>query len=149
VVFSIMQALQAERGVVMEEALGDAEEIETLFQEAGQNDALLTTDQVLQQANLSLSRNLPPHDVTATTPEGAYPLDRLIMQEEWKALDVKEIKVAAKKSSAEEALRHSDTYPNFVLSRLQRIRVEVGTFFFVTFVVLLSIFGFVFLCAPF
>ncbi|KAH9536462.1 hypothetical protein CY35_16G000700 [Sphagnum magellanicum] len=118
------QALQAERGVVKEEALGDADEIETLFQEAGQNDALLTTDQVLQQANMSLSRNVPPHDVTATTPEGAYPLDRLIMQEEWKALDVKEIKVAAKKSSAEEALRQSDTYPNFVLSRLRRIRVE-------------------------
>lgn len=122
----MVQALRAERGIVKEEALGDSLEMESLFQEAGKNEALLTNEQALQQANLAVVRNIPPHDISANTPEGAYPLDKIISQEEWDSLEVHELKVAAKKAKDEEALRLKKKYPNFVLSRLRRIRVEVG-----------------------
>lgn len=114
-----------ERGIVKEDALGDTEDMESLFQEAGENEALLTNEQALQQANLSVVRNVPPHDVSANTPEGAYPLDKLIPAEEWENLDTRELKTAAKKAKDEELLRQQK-YPNFVLSRLRRIRVEVS-----------------------
>lgn len=108
-----------------EEALGDAEDMENLFQEAGQNESLLTNAEALQQANLAVIRNIPPYDISANTPQGAYPLDKLIISEEWEHLDVHELKLAAKKAKEEDALRQKKTYPNFVLSRLRRIRVEV------------------------
>lgn len=115
-----------ERGIVREEALGDTGDMESLFQEAGENEALLTTEQALQQANLSVVRNVPPHDISANTPQGAYPLDQLIPGEEWQNLDVHELKAAAKKPKDEEILRQQK-YPNFILSRLRRIRVEVSS----------------------
>lgn len=120
-----VQANRLERGLVKEEALGDAEDMENLFQEAGQNEALLTNAEALQQANLAVIRNIPPYDISANTPQGAYPLDKLIISEEWEHLDVHELKLAAKKANEEDALRQKKTYPNFVLSRLRRIRVEV------------------------
>lgn len=120
---SKMRAQRMERGIVKEDALGDTEDMESLFQEAGENEALLTNEQALQQANLSVVRNVPPHDVSANTPEGAYPLDKLIPAEEWENLDTRELKTAAKKAKDEELLRQQK-YPNFVLSRLRRIRVE-------------------------
>ncbi|KAG0582153.1 hypothetical protein KC19_3G037900 [Ceratodon purpureus] len=120
---SKMRAQRMERGIVKEEALGDTGGMEFLFQEAGENEALLTNEQALQQANSSVVRNVPPHDISANTPEGAYPLDRLILAEEWENLDVRELKAAAKKAKDEEVLRQQK-YPNFVLSRLRRIRVE-------------------------
>lgn len=114
-----------ERGIVKEEALGDTGGMEFLFQEAGENEALLSNEQALQQANLSVVRNVPPHDISANTPGEAYPLDQLIPAEEWENLDVRELKAAAKKVKDEEILRQQK-YPNFVLSRLRRIRVEVS-----------------------
>ena len=115
-----------------EEALGDTGGMESLFQEAGENEALLTNEQALQQANLSVVRNIPPHDISANTPAGAYPLEQLIPAEEWENLDVRELKAAAKKVKDEEILRQQK-YPNFVLSRLRRIRVEVSSYIAIFF----------------
>lgn len=114
-----------ERGIVREDTLGNVEEMEYMFKEAGDNEALLSSEQALQLANSSVVRNVPPHDVSANTPQGAYPIDQMIPAEEWRSLDVRDLKAAAKKVKEEEVLRRQN-YPNFILSRLRRIRVEVS-----------------------
>lgn len=120
-----VQAQRMERGIVREDTLGNVEEMEYMFKEAGENEALLSSEQALQLANSSVVRNVPPHDVSANTPQGAYPIEQMIPAEEWRSLDVRELKAAAKKAQEEEVLRRQN-YPNFILSRLRRIRVEVS-----------------------
>jgi hypothetical protein len=47
----------------------------------------------------SVSRNLPPHDATATDVQECYPLKRLIPLHVWKDLDIKEFMTASKNTA--------------------------------------------------
>lgn len=101
--------------------------MENLFKDAAENESLLTTEQALAQANSVVARNVPPFDLNAKTPQAAYPLSKIITSEEWESMDVTELQAAAKYTSSEvQALRDEKVYPEFILNRLKRLRVEVS-----------------------
>ncbi|MCO5557759.1 hypothetical protein L7F22_011330 [Adiantum nelumboides] len=108
-----------ERSRVKEEALGDKEEIGRFFQKAGDNVSVLTTEEALRQANAAVKRNIPPFDLTATTPERAYILDKIITLKEQDSLnDIELLKSAIGKQEKISQLREEKAYPEFVLKRL-------------------------------
>ncbi|KAI5068500.1 hypothetical protein GOP47_0016845 [Adiantum capillus-veneris] len=108
-----------ERSRVKEEALGDKEEIGRFFQKAGDNASVLTTEEALQQANAAVKRNIPPYDLSATTPERAYIFDKIITLEEQNSLnDIELLKAAIGKEEKISQLREEKAYPEFVLKRL-------------------------------
>ncbi|KAL2609648.1 hypothetical protein R1flu_028221 [Riccia fluitans] len=123
---SRLRAARYERGIIKEDDLADMKgSMENLFKEAADDEALFTTEQALAQANADVVRNIPPHDVNAKSPQSAYPLGKIITSEEWESMDVKDLQAAAKYTFSEvQALREEKAYPEFVLSRLKRLRVE-------------------------
>ncbi|KAI8544635.1 hypothetical protein RHMOL_Rhmol08G0311900 [Rhododendron molle] len=71
--------------------------------------------EALESAGMHSSRNTPPHDSSATTPQMAYPLDRIILKGEWDYLvDILELF----QDGAEIA---PDGYPSFICNRLHRL----------------------------
>ncbi|OVA12021.1 RNA polymerase I associated factor [Macleaya cordata] len=76
---------------------------------------ILINKEALESAGTYMARNIPPHDSTATTPEKAYPLDRIILKQEWDSLlDILEY------VQSEEQLA-SNTYPSFVCNRVHKL----------------------------
>lgn len=64
----------------------------------------------------SAGRNIPPHDTSATTVEEAYPLDKIILNHDWKHLyDIYELVDDGKEVS-------SESYPTFVCNRIQKYK---------------------------
>lgn len=62
------------------------------------------------------SRNIPPHDDTATTPQEAYPLDKIIFKGEWDyLLDIIELLEAG-------SLVASSSYSSFVCNRIDKLK---------------------------
>ncbi|KAG5537932.1 hypothetical protein RHGRI_025130 [Rhododendron griersonianum] len=71
--------------------------------------------EALESAGMHSSRNTPPHDSSATTPQMAYPLDKIILKGEWDYLvDILELF----QHGAEIA---PDGYPSFICNRLHRL----------------------------
>ncbi|XP_058187070.1 DNA-directed RNA polymerase I subunit rpa49-like [Rhododendron vialii] len=71
--------------------------------------------EALESAVMHSSRNAPPHDSCATTPQMAYPLDKIIFKGEWDYLvDILELL----QDGAEVA---PDGYPSFICNRLHRL----------------------------
>lgn len=66
------------------------------------------------------ARNIPPHNLQATTPETAYPLDKIIFKGEWDyLLDILELPQTGGKVT-------SGVYPSFVCNRLHKLEdIEV------------------------
>ncbi|KAL6010480.1 hypothetical protein ACLOJK_000913 [Asimina triloba] len=66
--------------------------------------------------------NIPPHDMTATTPEEAYPLKKIILKGEWDHLsDVMEVmQSCSNATSAVEILQNND-YGTFVCNRVLKL----------------------------
>ncbi|OVA10366.1 RNA polymerase I associated factor [Macleaya cordata] len=76
---------------------------------------LVINKEALESAGTYTARNIPPHDSTATTPEKAYPLDKIIFQGEWDSLlDVLDY------VQSEEQLA-SNAYPSFVCNRAHKL----------------------------
>eukprot|EP00250_Pteridium_aquilinum_P015668 c22690_g1_i1 orf=156-1583(+) len=112
-----------ERGRVKEEALGDKEEIGRLFQKAGDNVSVLTSEEAFQQANAAIKRNIPPYDLTATTPDKAYIFEKIITPEEQSSLsDLELLKSAIGRDEKISELRKERAYPEFVLKRLYSMK---------------------------
>ncbi|GKD42623.1 DNA-directed RNA polymerase I subunit RPA49, partial [Tanacetum coccineum] len=66
-------------------------------------------------ATTSSARNIPPHDLSATIPQQAYPLDKIIFKGEWRyLLDIAELLKEEKKITPE-------SYPVFVCNRIHKI----------------------------
>lgn len=65
--------------------------------------------------------NIPPHDVTATSPENAYPLDKIILKGEWShLLDILELMQSGDAASAVDFCQKNN-YPSFVCNRLDKL----------------------------
>ncbi|KAH7278984.1 hypothetical protein KP509_38G068000 [Ceratopteris richardii] len=93
------------------------------FQKAGEKISVLTMHEALQQANSSLKRNIPPHDVTASTHEKAYIFDEIITVEEQNCLDdIELLKSAIGNKVKINELREQRAYPEFVLQRLHTMK---------------------------
>lgn len=113
----MMFAFQARKldSLRQQEDTGNQEEFDRNIAGAINNEALevaVTTDN---------ARNIPPHDLAATVPQLAYPLNRIILEGEWDyLLDVLKLTEAG-------AEMKPDLYPSFVCNRsykLEHIQVN-------------------------
>lgn len=88
----------------------------------------------LAAATATSARNIPPHDLDATTPETAYPLDKIIFKGEWDyLLDILQQLESGGKVS-------SDVYPAFVCHRFHKLDdMEVSTQMAPSFLLLSSL----------
>lgn len=70
--------------------------------------------------------NIPSHDVTASSPEDAYPLDKIILNAEWNhLLDILELMQSRDAAWAIEFCQKNN-YPSFVCNRLLKVgQIEV------------------------
>lgn len=60
--------------------------------------------------------NVPPYDANATTPQQAYPLDKIILKGEWDFVQ----DIFNHVSAGLEVI--SDAYPSFVCNRIHKLR---------------------------
>jgi len=71
----------------------------------------------LTSTSAETTRNIPPHDLSATTPEKAYPLDKIIPKGEWDyLLDILELMQSGQEMNP-------DAYPSFVCNRVYKLDV--------------------------
>ncbi|GMI63904.1 hypothetical protein like AT3G13940 [Hibiscus trionum] len=71
--------------------------------------------EALADTSAIITRNIPPHDVSATTPLEAYPLDKIILKGDWDFLgDIYKLLEAGEKVS-------SNAYPHFVCNRIRKL----------------------------
>lgn len=69
----------------------------------------------LESATAPTARNVPPYDSSATTPEHAYPLDKIILSGEWNyLLDILELVQGGLEVAP-------DTYPSFIRNRYNKL----------------------------
>ncbi|KAL3618217.1 hypothetical protein CASFOL_038538 [Castilleja foliolosa] len=75
----------------------------------------INTEAIEAIAYTANQHNIPPYDVEATSPEMAYPLDKIILKGDWNYLvDIFELVEAGSDLS-------SDVYPSFVCNRARKI----------------------------
>ncbi|KAL2243214.1 uncharacterized protein LOC105157780 [Sesamum indicum] len=75
----------------------------------------INTEALEAIASTTNSRNVPPYDLDATSPDKAYPLDKIILKGEWDyLLDVFELAEAGSVVSP-------DVYPSFVCNRVDKL----------------------------
>eukprot|EP00897_Mesotaenium_endlicherianum_P008091 jgi/Mesen1/730/ME000011S00062 len=88
-------ALALERGAIDGDRVEAAQAVQDLFQAAANQRGTVTREDLEQRMSEAVERNIPPHDLSATTPEGAYPIDSLVSREEAAALRVESVLGAA------------------------------------------------------
>lgn len=76
---------------------------------------VLVNKQALESTEAHISRNIPPHDVSATTPEQAYPLEKIIPNVEWDYLQ--DIYNLLQQDGAD-----FNGYPTFICNRIERLK---------------------------
>ncbi|KVH92979.1 RNA polymerase I associated factor, A49-like protein, partial [Cynara cardunculus var. scolymus] len=79
-------------------------------------DAKVNTEALeVSAATTSSARNIPPHDISATMPQQAYPLEKIILKGEWRyLLDIAELLQEGKDITPA-------AYPVFVCNRVHKI----------------------------
>lgn len=71
--------------------------------------------EALESTDSHNARNIPPHDLSATTPQMAYPLDKIIFKGEWDYLsDILEFLQVGSEVAP-------DVYPSFVCNRVNKL----------------------------
>lgn len=99
------RALRANRDPEAQEDLNNKMAEETVYTEALEMGVAAT----------SIARNIPPHDMSATIPQQAYPLEKIIFKGEWRyLLDIAELLQQGKDIK-------SGSYPLFVCNRIHKI----------------------------
>ncbi|KAI4381850.1 hypothetical protein MLD38_007881 [Melastoma candidum] len=72
--------------------------------------------EALESTSSHVARNVPPHNVSASTPKEAYPLDKIILKGEWDYIgDILQLLEAGEEISP-------PVYPTFVCNRIQKLR---------------------------
>jgi DNA-directed RNA polymerase I subunit RPA49 len=88
--------------------------------------------EALESTGANITRNVPPYDASATTPQEAYPLDKIILTGEWGFLeDIFELLEAG-------ANVPPNTYPTFVCNRIHKLQ-EIQVWFKKVLIVFLQI----------
>ncbi|KHG20725.1 DNA-directed RNA polymerase I subunit rpa49 [Gossypium arboreum] len=71
--------------------------------------------EALANTSSLIARNIPPHDVSATTPLEAYPLDKIILKGDWDFLgDIYKLWQGGEKVE-------TNAYPHFVCNRIRKL----------------------------
>lgn len=72
--------------------------------------------EALESTQVQVDRNIPPYNAAATSPQEAYPLEKIILKGEWDFLeDIYQL-------LEEEAEVKLDAYPSFISNRIQKLR---------------------------
>lgn len=75
----------------------------------------------LESTQVHTDRNIPPYNAAATSPQEAYPIEKIILKGEWDFLE------DIYRLLQEEAELKSYDYPSFISNRIQNLReTEVG-----------------------
>ncbi|KAI7757865.1 hypothetical protein M8C21_026783 [Ambrosia artemisiifolia] len=79
-------------------------------------EAVVNTEDIEISAQASITaRNIPPHDMSATIPQQAYPLEKIILKGEWRYLsDITKLLQEGKAIN-------TPSYPQFVCNRIHKI----------------------------
>ncbi|KAL2323378.1 hypothetical protein Fmac_027757 [Flemingia macrophylla] len=77
---------------------------------------VIVNKKALESTEAHVSRNIPPYDASATTPQEAYVLDKIILKGEWDYLE----DIYHNLQLGEEA--DFNAYPTFVCNRIGRLR---------------------------
>lgn len=124
---SRLQATRQAKSKLKEEALGDQTQIGKFYEEAATNSTVLTNEEALARANASIIRNIPPYNASATKPENIYPLENIILAEEWGGQpDIDELIAAGKSPKTFREFQQRADYPHFVRNRIYKLRSETG-----------------------
>lgn len=110
-----------------------AKKLDTLREQADAGAQHVEGNEIINQEALNIAvttadngRNIPPHDLAATTPQTAYPLDKIIAKGEWDYLsDIFDLSEAGERVPL-------DVFPSFVCNRtykLADIKVITNTVF--------------------
>lgn len=76
---------------------------------------VVVNKEALEGTNAEIARNIPTYNASATTPQEAYPLDKIILMGEWSYLeDVYSLLRAEAEISA--------NYPSFVRNRIYKLQ---------------------------
>ncbi|CAO2840236.1 unnamed protein product [Amaranthus hypochondriacus] len=96
----------------MNQDTGDAEEVDQIIEEEKMDNAALAS------SSSDTTRDVPPHNLSATTPEEAYLLDKIILKGEWDYVnDVLELLQAGQELKP-------DIYPSFVRNRFHKLELS-------------------------
>ncbi|WCJ39472.1 DNA binding DNA-directed RNA polymerase [Euphorbia peplus] len=79
-------------------------------------DNIVVNKEALESGNIPDMRNIPHHNTSATTPQEAYPLHRIIMPAEWEYLEDVHAKLQAGSGVP------TGAYPIFVLNRVHKLQ---------------------------
>lgn len=100
----------------MNQDTGDAEEVDQIIEEEKMDNAALAS------SSSDTTRDVPPHNLSATTPEEAYLLDKIILKGEWDYVnDVLELLQAGQELKP-------DIYPSFVRNRFHKLELSQVSF---------------------
>lgn len=72
--------------------------------------------EALESTDSHIARNVPPYNASATSPQEAYPLDKIILKGEWDFLEdiFQLVQVGTEVAS--------NTYPTFVCNRIRKLQ---------------------------
>lgn len=99
-----------------------AKKLDTLREQADAGAQHVEGNELINQEALNIAitatdggRNIPPHDLAATTPQAAYPLDKIIAKGEWDYLsDIFDVLEAGESIPL-------DVFPSFVCNRTYKL----------------------------
>ena len=76
---------------------------------------VVVNKEALESSNAQISRNIPTYNASATTPQEAYPLDKIILKGEWGFLEDLYFLLQAESEI-------SANYPSFVRNRIYKLQ---------------------------
>ncbi|XP_057432788.1 uncharacterized protein LOC130725588, partial [Lotus japonicus] len=97
-------------------ALGEGDDPDSQKNLAVKLENVVLNKKALESTETHVSRNLPPYDASATTPQEAYVLDKIILEEDW--CDLEDIYNMLQ--LGEEA--DFSAYPTFICNRIARLK---------------------------
>lgn len=76
---------------------------------------VVVNKEALEGTHAEIARNIPMYNASATTPEEAYPLDKIILKGEWSFLEDLYFRL-------QETAEISANYPSFVRNRIYKLQ---------------------------
>lgn len=76
---------------------------------------VVVNKEALESTNAQIARNIPTYNASATTPQEAYPLDKIILKGEWSFLEDLYFLL-------QEEAEISANYPSFVRNRIYKLQ---------------------------
>lgn len=110
--FKIVKLLQAKK---LHSLKQEGDDPETKRNLEGKMKNVVVNKEALEGTNAQTTRNIPSYNASATTPQEAYPLDKIILKGEWSFLEDLYVLLQAESEI-------SANYPSFVRNRMYKLQ---------------------------